>query len=289
MTVESAAPFLPEPLTPLYHTPVYARLEPRQRLRYNQLHGLYVNEQILFFEQALADSVLGALLSRPLPAGLERALGRFREDEAAHSVMFRALNRAYAPAWYGDRDYHFVRVSAGAFKVLGLVGRRPSWCPMLIWLMLLLEERALYFGGQIVQHASVLDPRMVATHARHLRDEARHVQWDQDVLDWLWPRTPPALRRMNAALFRWLVGEFFSVPRRAGLAVARELAASDPVAAPHLATMIDGLRGLAGSPAFHATLYSRQIVPRTFRRFDRWPEFSRVGRALRAYAPAGAP
>lgn len=47
--IASERPFLPEGLTPLAHTAAYAMLTAQQRLRYNQLHGLYVNEQILLF------------------------------------------------------------------------------------------------------------------------------------------------------------------------------------------------------------------------------------------------
>ncbi len=285
MAIDATRPFLPEPLTPLFHAPVYRRLTPSQRLRYNQLHGLYVNEQILFFEEALAGHVLGALLGLRLPAGLDRSLRRFREDERAHSLMFRALNRACAPDRYARGDFRFVQVPAAAWRALGVVGRRPTWFPMLIWLMLMLEERALHYGREILRAVSALEPRFAATHERHLRDEGRHVHWDQEVLDWLWPLTAPALRRMNATLFTWLVGEFFTLPRRGAVAVVRELAVECPELAPRLPELVGELRLLAGRREFHASLYSREIVPRTFSRFDRWPEFAGVGRALRAYAP----
>lgn len=289
MTIDGARPFLPEALTPLFHTALYGDLAPADRLRYNQLHALYVGEQILFFEQALAEHVLGALLELPLPVGLDRSLRQFREDEVAHSVMFRELNRACAPDLYARTDFFFIRVPAGAWRALRFVGRHPRRFPMLIWLMLMLEERALHYGREVLRHAPALDGRFVTTHARHLRDEAHHVRWDQDVLDWLWPRTARAVRRMNAALFGRLVGEFFSVPRRGAVAVVRELAAQCPDIEPRLPEMIRHLRALGARPEFHASLYSRQIVPQTFRRFDRWPEFAAIGRVLRGYAPPGPP
>jgi hypothetical protein len=284
MAIDGTRPFVPESLTPLFHAPVYHRLTPAQRLRYNQLHGLYVNEQILFFEEALAEQVLGALLRLELPAGLDRSLRRFREDERAHSVMFRELNRACAPDLYARGHFHFVKVPAGGWRALGAIGRRPTWFPMLIWLMLMLEERALHYGREILRD-SALDSRFAATHGRHLRDEARHVRWDQEVLDWLWPLTARPLRRINAMLFAWLVGEFFSLPRRGAVAVIRELAVDCPELAPPLPGLVDALRALAGRREFHASLYSREIVPRTFSRFDRWPEWASIGRVLRAYAP----
>jgi len=53
-----------------------------------------------------------------------------------------------------------------------------------------------------------------------------------------------------------------------------------------LAALLVLLR-LAGQERFHLTLYSREIVPRTFRRFDACPEFAAMGRVLRGYRPAG--
>lgn len=284
--IASERPFLPEALTPLFHTPAHVELTPHQRLRYNQLHGLYVHEQVLFFEESLAERVLGALLTLPLPDGLPEALRRFREDEAAHSIMFRALNRELAPGLYAEADYHFIPAARTGGRLLAAFGRHPRWFPMLLWLMLMLEERSLHFGREIVRESGALEPRVVETQARHLRDEAHHVRWDQAVLDWLWPRTERPLRRLNAVVFTWLVGEFFSVPRRGSLAVLAELTRQCPELEARRPTLARQLRALAGRPDFHASLYSRRIVPQTFRRFDRWPEFARVGRVLGAYVPA---
>ena len=286
--IASDRPFLPDTLTPLSHTAAYGGLTDEQRLRYNQLHGLYVNEQILLFEESLAGPVLGGLLQMPLPHGLDGSLRHFRDDEARHSTMFRELNRELAPGLYGQGDFRFIEAPRTARRVLGALGRHPRWFPMLLWLMLMLEERALHYGRDVLRHADALEPRAVETQRRHLRDEAHHVGWDQDVLDWLWPRTERPLRHLNAALFTWLVGEFFSVPRRGALAVVRELAAVCPELEPRRPALVRELRALAGRAAFHTSLYSRHIVPQTFRRFDRWPEFARVGRALRAYRPVEA-
>ncbi|MGH7388337.1 MAG: diiron oxygenase [Candidatus Rokuibacteriota bacterium] len=285
VAIRSERPFLPEALTPLFHTAAHAGLTPHQRLRYNQLHGLYVNEQILFFEESLAEPVLGGLLGMPLPDGLDGALRRFREDEAAHSIMFRELNRQLAPDLYADGDFHFIPASRAGRRVLGAIGRHPRWFPLLLWLMLMLEERSLHYGREILRDASTLEPRVIETQTRHLRDEAHHVRWDQEVLDWLWPRTERPLRRLNAALFTWLVGEFFSVPRRGSLAVIQELARQCPELQARRPELAGELRALSGRRAFHASLYSRRIAPQTFGRFDRWPEFARVGRVLGAYAP----
>lgn len=284
-TVDTSRHFIPEPLTPLFHTPGYARLTQDQRRRYNQLHATYVNEQILFFEQALAENILGALLRQSLPSGLRTALGRFRDDEAVHSRMFRELNQRCAPDMYAYADFYFVRVPASAWRLLSLVSRRPTYFPLFIWLMLMLEERALHYGSEILRQRATLEPHFVATHHRHLRDEARHVRWDQDILDWLWPQTSPALRKVNAMLFRWMIGEFLNVPKRAAFRVVQELVTQCPDLAPRLADMSQELGALGRQEAYHLSLYSRHIVPQTFCRFDQWPEFAAVSRVLLGYRP----
>jgi hypothetical protein len=45
------------------------------------------------------------------------------------------------------------------------------------------------------------------------------------------------------------------------------------------------LRALGRSESYHRSLYSRDIVPRTFARLDRAPEFRRLGRHLLGYRP----
>ena len=286
--IDTSRYFLPAPLTPLFHTPGYSSLTDTQRRRYNQLHGIYVNEQILFFEVALANNVLSALLRLAPPSDLASALRRFRADEAAHAAMFRELNWRCAPTIYETTDFHFVRAAGGAWRLLSAVSRRPATFPLFVWLMLMLEERALYYARETLRQRGSLAPHAVATHARHLCDEVNHVRWDQAVLDWLWPRTSQPLRRLNATLFRWMVGEFFNAPKRAALRVLDALVAEFPELEPRRGRMAAELRALGAQPAYHRFLYARDIVPRTFDRFDRWEEFASVGRVLLAYRPGAS-
>src|SRR5207248_166448 len=99
--------FIPEHLTPLYHTPAYAQLSPVQRLRYNQLHACYFNEQTIFFETAMAQHILRAFLKRDVPTSLGDGLRNFIAEEKLHSQMFRDLNRQAFPDLYGNGDFHF--------------------------------------------------------------------------------------------------------------------------------------------------------------------------------------
>lgn len=281
---DGCRPYLPEAFTPLYHTAAYATLAADVRRRYNQLYGLYFNEQITFFETSLAESVLRPLAGT-LPEPLASGLIEFIAEERRHTLMFRALNRACAPELYAAGDFHFVRVPAGYAGALAWIARRARYFPMVLWLMLLQEERSIFYSRTIIREGGALDPRFVTAHRVHLRDEAGHVGWDEQLLDELWAACGGLLRRLNAGLFRWMVGEFFNTPRRGGLSVLEQLAREFEEVVPGLPALQAEVLALGRSEAYHRTLYSREIVPRTFARFDRWPEFASLGRTLYGYHP----
>lgn len=269
-------PFIPSELTPLFHAPVYRELTEAQRLRYNQLHALYFNEQIMFFETALCRPILSALLREAWPERLAEGLRQFRAEEQRHTEMFRELNRRSAPHLYEKGDLHFVRVPAFWTAVMRWSVNHPLRLPLFFWLMLLQEERSLYYSRTVLKHPPGLEPAFVETHRRHLADEARHVRWDEELLDELWLRTHPLLRALNAKLFGWMLEEFFGAPKRAQLRVLDELARELPELRGLLPEMRRQMLALSRDEAYRKTLYSREIVPRTFARFDECPELKGV-------------
>lgn len=281
--VDFARDFIPEELTPLSYTPVYRKLEPRHRLRYNQLQALYFNEQIVFFEVMIGQGIMAALLREPWPDGFGEKLREFWGDEVRHSEMFRQLNRRCAPELYGERDFHFIDVAGPGLAALRWATRHPRTFPLFIWLMLLQEERSLHFSRQFIRHRATLEPRFVATYRAHLIDEAGHVRWDEQLLDRRWPRTSRLIRKVNARLLAWMVGEFFSAPKRGQVRVVEALAGEFPELRPCLDEMKRELRGLAANERYQASLYSREIAPHCFARFDRWPEFRVMERAMAGY------
>ena len=285
--IDTTRLFLAEEFTPLFHTPEYRSLPDAARLRYNQLHALYFNEQIAFFEQEMLSPALLALLGGALPPRLAKGLRTFFDEEQRHTARFRKLNLGCAPELYADRAYFFIRIARPWRAVLGAVAKRPRLFPLLVWLALLQEERSLHYSKGCLVHAAELEPHFVATHRAHLADEVGHVGWDEELLDWLWPQVSQVMRRMNARLLNWMLGEFFHLPKRAGRRVVGQLVKEHP----HLdATALHrAMAGLQNSPAYLRTLYSREITPRTFARFDTAPEFALLARTLPGYRPPGSP
>ena len=278
-------PFLPEALTPLFFTAAYRSLTDDQRLRYNQLQALYFNEQIAFFESAIGQNVLGALIADASLVDLRPALVQFQVEEQRHTAMFRELNRSAAPRLYAESDCCFVQVPRAWASLLDSATRRPQAFPLFIWIMLMQEERSLYYSRECLRSHAALEPQFVATHRIHLADEVDHVRWDEELIERLWRKTGRTRRRFNAAVFRWMVGEFFNAPRRAQVRVLVELAREYPELSSRVPEMTAQLRGLARDDRYQSSLYSRTIIPKTFARFDEWREFHGVRRTISSYRP----
>jgi hypothetical protein len=275
--------FMPEELTPLFYVPLYRQLAPEHRLRYNQLQALYFNEQIIFFETMIGRGVMGGLLRQTWTNGFGEKLQRFSDDEIRHSEMFRQLNRLCAPQRYAAADFHFIQAPRRSIAALRWMTRRPRVFPLFIWLMLLQEERSLYYSREFIRHVEAIEPHFVASHRVHLADEANHVRWDEELLDRLWRGTSRLLRVVNARLFAWMLGEFFSTPKRGQLRVVEMLAREFPELRERETEMSRQLLALPRDETYQLSIYSRRIVPRCFAQFDRWPELRVMERAIRGY------
>lgn len=289
--------FMPELLTPLRHTPIFNDLSPAQRLRYNQLQAAYFNEQIIFFESAMAQHILRGILKMQLPSHLVETVNVFIAEEKRHSQMFRALNRRCFPTRYAQSDFYFVKVPHTATTLLRTWASHPRTFPFFLWILLIQEERALCCAKQVLAEADQLEPSFVAAQRQHLADEVGHVGWDEELLDLIWPAKSNRTRRINAALFQWMMGEYFTTPKRSGLRVIRELVEEFPDLKPLWPQLRSQMLALSHHGDFRFVSYSREVTPKSFARFDRCPEFKSLGKVLAGYSPmhianaspAGAP
>src|SRR5882724_8886010 len=281
--------FMPEELTSFYFAPAYRSLTDPQRLRYNQLNALYFNEQTMFFEKTLARNVLGYFLARPLPEEMKSGLRQFMTEEEQHSAMFQGLNLKCAPAMYSRRDFHFITIPRGAGKILDFISKRPAWFPLLLWLMHLQEERALFFGKTFLKRSDSLEPHFAAAQRRHLADEISHVRWDEALLDWVWPKTGFLLQRLNVRLLAWMIEEYFSTPKRSALRVVEALIEEFPELRPQYSKFCRELRELGNDGHYRRSLYCPENVPKTFRRFDAFSEFRSLAKVMPGYIPGTNP
>jgi hypothetical protein len=276
--------FLPEHLTHLYYAPSYPKLTTAERLRHNQLFGCYLNEQLIFFETTLTPYFARVAADPESPATLKAAVRDVIASEERHTSMFRELNRQAEPATYQARDFHFIQAPKLAMKSFRAVMMAPRLFPMLIWLTLLQEERSRYYSKEFLAHRETLEPHFVDVYLAHMQDEAGHAAVGEALLDVYWDRSRPWIRAVNARLFCWMMDEFFNAPKRAGLNVVRQLIREFPTLESRAPGLVDEVRSLVRSDTFHLSLYSRNIVPKSFARFDRCPEFHGLSRVLRGYS-----
>jgi hypothetical protein len=286
-SVDYSRHFIPEHFSPLFYTPVYAELTDEQRLRYNQLHGCYCNEQIMFFEKFVAENVLTGLLRTRDAKPLLPQLRVFLEEERRHAQMFYDLNRLCLPRLYEQEEFYFVKIPYGLKVLLAWVTSQPWFFPLFVWLMLLQEELAVFLGREILRLKEEIEPHFVALQRVHLADEIGHVHWDQEILALTWNKATPWLRKLNAAMLRGILREFIITPKRANLRVIEELVREFPELTPRLPEMRRALLALGHDREWSLSLYSRAIVPKTFALFDKWPEFSSLSRVLCGYQPIG--
>ena len=183
--VDFSKRFIPERLTPLFHAPVYQQLSDQERLHYNQLHASYFIEQTIFFESAMAQQILRSICSPKLPDNLIASVRKFIAEEIEHSEMFRQLNRKCIPMAYAGGDFHFISVGRLPATCLRQLVCHARWFPFFLWILLIQEERALFYAKEYLNSASDLEPNFVAAQRRHLADEVGHTQWDEELLDWI--------------------------------------------------------------------------------------------------------
>lgn len=275
--------FLPEHITHLYYAPVYRELPQRHRMRYNQLFGCYFNEQVIFFELTLAHYLNSVLGQGCVEGALAAEVSSLLDSERRHTEMYRALNRSVEPGLYRDGDFHFIRAPRWVERVARRAMDAPRCFPLFLWLILLQEERSVYYSKEILRQRKRLDPRFVEVNRLHMVDESAHVNVGEALLQALWDRNRAWVRAVNARLFAWVVGEFFGAPKRSGVNVVRELEREFPEIRPRLPEILDQVRALRSDPRFLRNQYSRTIVPKSFARFDRFPEFRGLGRVMPGY------
>jgi hypothetical protein len=279
---------VPESITHLYYAPVYQTLTEKERRVYNKLHACFCCEMLIFFEEELpqgySTAARGAGVSKSVYGEVQAMLA----SESRHAAMFRDLARDLDSNLYEPFVYHFLRMPKGILRLLKLPLQYPRLFPLVFWIVLLQEERAVYYSKEVIRCASELDPRVVDAFSRHMDDEKDHLGVDEALLEVYWERSSSSIRWLNAQAFRILVDEFLNAPKRGGIRVIERLVQEVPTLEGRKRELTAGLLDLAKDARFHESLYSRKIVPKTFALFDRYAEFRSLGDRVRGYSPGGA-
>jgi len=289
-------PFIPETHTQLYYTPLYRELTRAQRIRYNQLYALRVNEYIMMLERDFVDPVLKALRGRALRRGspaLRRALEGMLAEEERHFEAFVALNRRCAPQDYATGEVQFMRLRLHERAVLHAMHAGARWLPFALWTIIAMEESSIGLATSMVRHGEgalgPLEPGFVAVHREHAKDEARHIHIDVHLVRACLATLPAAWRALNARLFTALMRDMTS-PKAAGTGarVVRRLVAEFPELASRELGLLAGLVALKDHLEFQASLFSRKLTPLAFALYDAEPALAHLGKVLKSYERAAA-
>lgn len=277
-SIDWTRPFAPERMTPLAYTPLFGTLSGEERLRYNQHFALYVNEKIAYLEEELSHFML-AVAKLPRAAHLRPELLSLVQDEQRHATGFKALNRRAAPQLYGARDRLFVQPGKAVERLTRGLAQLPTVFPLLLWIILLQEERSVYYSQLFTEEREFLEPNFVAIHERHSQDEAAHVAVDEQLIRLLWDDAPHIVRWANGHLLARAFSEFLYYPKRAAVEVLRISLAGHPL----LDLMVSQVLALRYDRNFLSTTYNRTTNPETLFLMDRYPELRPLAQVMAGY------
>jgi len=290
--IDLTRPFVPEDYTQLYYTPVYMSLHRAHRLRYNQLFALRINEYIMMLEADLVERLLSPLRRHPRIAtdpALVRCIETMIEEERHHYRCFVALNRACRPSLYGERERYFSIVSRPIdlmFRAVGLVAGRLAFA---LWYLMAMEESSTALARDMVRTPTTatlgpLEQTFAAVHREHMKDEARHLHIDALLIELVLTRAGRPARRMNAALFKSMLGAITRPTRTgSGVKVIRQLVREMPELSWREEEMIAAVLALRSDRAFQQSLFNRRLMPLTFGLFDETREFHDLSASMVGY------
>ncbi|HTW57544.1 MAG TPA: diiron oxygenase [Terriglobales bacterium] len=277
LPIDFTKPFVCPSLTALYYTPFWSKLEPTDQLRYTQLSALSFNELIAWFERGFSSTLRALMRSDRLPEELKSLLPGFLEDECRHQEIWWTLNRRVDPVRYSRNIASISKIAPAGRALMSWLASRPLDYPVVIWLMLVLEEH----GNEIARRCAArrpdeIEPHFAAAYLAHVRDEIRHVQIDWHLLDSLWPSLRGWRRRMNIELFRLVIARLLFKTEHASMSVVEELVRERPRLRLLLPQLRTQLREVSQDREFRSMMLSARSTPIVFHLLDLFPELESV-------------
>ena len=274
--IDLSKPFLPESLTPLFFTSIYKELSEWEKIRYNQLQGLYFNEQFMFFEGILPQRIASALLKHPQYHEHKAGLDELAKDEASHYKLFKHLNKACEPELYKDNDFFFIKPPPIIVSIWKHFGNNPIRFPLILWLILVQEEKAVYYGKCFARDKDKLEPKFCKIHLKHLEDEGSHCDHGSIITNAVWSRKSKLARKVNAFLFQWVLKEFFTAPKRSGMTVIDHWLTEFPEHQSLRSAIKKEYYNFNQNKAYVSSLYSKDVISMSLNCMKSHDEFSNI-------------
>lgn len=291
--MDFSRPFLPEEYTQLFYTPIYQDLTDVQRLRYNQLSGVRVNEFIMTLEKDLLERMLLPLRTHARVVAepeLGQCLEIMIEEERRHYAGFAKLNRHCLPAVFvGGRERYFTELSWMQDRQFALLGRLSRAFPFPLYSLMALEESSMSMARRMIHHPATLslgelEPQFVAVHREHMKDEGRHVAIQERLIEVCLTQTGRFSRWSNSRLFKSMLTGLTAVGRTgSGAKVIRHLVSEHPELAPREDELVNALTTLRQNAEYQRSLFNRKAMPHAFGVFDQTPEFEDLSTYMVGY------
>ena len=270
-------PAVPEDVPWPAHTVWWERFTAEERLSWNLLAGVAVNELEVVGEMGIIrHGMRGAMLSTAAsrdPA-LRTALRRLHADEQRHARWFMAWNRRACP-WLHRPGRPLALLAAPApLRAAGrLLASLPGAWIGGLWLALALEEWSCAFADRLVSapvgSLGPRDPTYLGLHLAHRREELAHVAFDEDLLAAARRDVLPGLRRVMPVAVRGVLEQAMR-PRRAVPAATAAFAARHPRWAGTAAAIAADCRQVADSAAYWSSPGVRTSHERLELALHRW-------------------
>jgi hypothetical protein len=158
-----------------------------------------------------------------------------------------------------------------------------------LWYVMALEESSVALARMMRKPAETqtlgeLEPSFVRVHLEHMKDEVRHLHTDRRMIRAAIGAAGPLWKRLNAFLFKRMIGNFTTVGRHgSGARVIRHLVREMPELASRKEELLSALTRLKGSASYQNSLFSRSLMPLTFDIFDETPELAGLENILEGY------
>ena len=273
--------FMPEELSPLYYTDSYLKLSPEARLRYNQLNTLYCNEQIYFFERTLSVFLISS--AKYLPIQLANQVEKMVKEELVHADLFYKLNMIAAPEYYKDNKHFFINLSIGLKKVFHMLMLYPRFFPFFIWIIMLMEEKAVFHSLSYSKHKNKIEENFLEIYFYHLEDEESHLSLGKDLETYLWKPRNSLSKKINAKMFSIFINNFFSSPGKSSAKIIDTLLAEDKISLAECKKIKYELSQLKNNLDYRLSQFSPQICPNTYTELRSLSEFDLLINILPKY------
>ncbi len=281
MPIDRERLWAPPEMSPLSYLPSYARLSEEQQRRYNQIFALAICEQFIWFEtNFLVDAMESVVRQFDVPEELVTAVNFLTEEEIKHTRMFWRLLEKCQPDWYPRREYHIFKMTPMQRLLTKSMLRWPRHVLVWIWIAIFFEERTGDYCRQYLRYErrnpGAIDPAFLQVHRFHFRDEARHFQLDQHLLDWIYDRAPRWKCRLAGKMF-YRVMRGYTSPRNTARQTLRQLGREFPELERDVIPALERELPLLGkSKEYHQMAFSRKSVGNSLALFAEYPELDRL-------------